>query len=85
MTQSESDRILEGNRSLDATISIIRFCNHFGVKYILENPASSYLWSDPVLLSVTDSATDATIHQCAFGANWRKETRFCFGNFVGPM
>jgi hypothetical protein len=81
MTQPESQRLKAGNFALDATIEMIHLCNRFGVPFILENPATSYLWHDPKLFEALGSARHFRFHQCAFGARWKKETRTSCGNF----
>jgi hypothetical protein len=80
-TQIEQQRIRNGNKCLDATIAIIKVCNKFRIPWILENPQTSYIWSDSQLQAASNSATTVTVHQCAFGAKWRKATTFAFGNF----
>ena len=80
MTLRERARIDEGNRALDATIRLTAVCNHFGVPFALENPTSSYMWKDPLLSQALERATKVLLHQCAFGAAWRKATTIAFGN-----
>jgi hypothetical protein len=78
LTERERSRIEIGNRCLDVTIFVIRLCNKCNVPWMLENPSSSYLWCDKTLQRHVNAYAD--IHQCAFGAHWRKATRFGFGN-----
>ena len=47
LTLKESERVQMGNAVLDASLSIIRLCVQLKVPAILENPKTSYLWSDP--------------------------------------
>ena len=47
-TDRERERIDEGNRLLDAGIFLIMQCCLYSVPLCLENPQSSYMWSDPV-------------------------------------
>jgi hypothetical protein len=81
MTQPERQRPKDGNRALDATIQMINLCNKYGVPFILENPASPYLWHDPELFETLGAARHFRFHQCAFGARWKKETRISCGDF----
>lgn len=83
LTLKESERVKQGNAVLDASLSIIRLCVELNIPAILENPKTSYLWCDPKLKRVIASsvAEAADVHQCSFGAHWKKETRFCFFNF----
>lgn len=77
-TQSERARVAEGNKALDATIQMVSFSNRFSIPFALENPSSSYLWKDLRLQRVLEGAFSAKIHQCAFGALWRKSTTIAF-------
>ena len=83
LTLKESERVKQGNALLDASLSIIKLCVELNVPAILENPKTSYLWCDPKLKRIIASsgAKTADVHQCSFGAHWKKETRFCFFNF----
>jgi hypothetical protein len=81
MSASEVIRIQEGNKCLDAAVALIKVFNKFKVPYIFENPSSSYIWHDGPLHAAFGSARLFNIHQCAFGAKWRKATCFAAGNF----
>ena len=85
MTHSERVRVADGNRALRATIRMIACCNQFRIPYALENPASSYLWKDPALQRVLSNAYLAKLHQCAFGARWKKATTIAFENCKGEL
>ena len=84
LTVGERDRVNSGNRTLDATVNMLQVCCKFKIPAILENPRSSYLWWVPTLakLILDNRAVIADVHQCAFKAHWRKETRFAFFNFT---
>ena len=81
MSEVEKDRITVGNKCLDAAIAIIQVLNRFSVPFVFENPSSSYMWHDVPLHAALGSARLVKIHQCAFGARWRKDTCFAFANF----
>ena len=84
LTLLQEKRIQTGNKTLDVSVQILRWCQRFGVAAILENPRSSYLWYDSEMQRLTQqpNCIIADVHQCSFGARWRKETRFAFFNFV---
>jgi hypothetical protein len=81
LTAAEQPRITNGNIALDSTIQMIETCNANRVPYVLENPMSSYLWSDQALCIAIAGSVQVCISQCAFRAKWRKDTRLAFGNF----
>jgi hypothetical protein len=83
-TFRERERIEQGNRLLDAGINIIKHCCVRQLPVCLENPSSSFMWSD-LRLSRTLQANNAKVYnisQCAFGARWRKENTVAFLNIV---
>ena len=82
LSDKDKKRVLIGNKCLDSTISLIRSCNRWKIPFVLENPQSSYMWSDVALQKVLSEshANFVTITMCAFGKPWRKATTLAFGN-----
>jgi hypothetical protein len=80
LTAVEKDRIELGNKSLDAAIAVIHVLNRFSIPFVFENPSSSYMWHDVPLHAALGNAKLIKVHQCAFGARWRKDTCFAFAN-----
>ena len=78
-------RISLGNKLLDFTIQVIKCCNKISFPFILEDPVSSYAWHDSQLKNALCRSVMADVHQCAFGARFRKATRFMFGKFPNGM
>ena len=76
LTNAEQARADEGNRLLDSLYRILDVLNRHRVPYVIENPSRSYLWHDPRLLNLLASrqALFSRIHQCSYGAPWRKAT-----------
>ena len=70
-----------GKELLDFTIDIVRCCNEYAIPYVMENPLTSYAWHDESLKAALQQAEILDVHQCAFGARFRKATRLTFGNF----
>ena len=81
-TFRERERILNGKRLLDAGIKLIGQCISNRVPICLENPKSSYMWSDPKLVHLlrSNNAFVCDMSQCVFGARWRKQTTLAFLN-----
>jgi hypothetical protein len=81
MSQKEKARVELGNQCLDAAIRVIHVLNRFSIPFVFENPSSSYMWHDITLHAALGDAKLIKVHQCAFGARWRKDTCFAFANF----
>ena len=81
MTESEAERIRQGNKCLDAAIFVIAFCVRFRVPCILENPACSYLWHDPALQSVLDGSAITTITSICFWSQMAKANKIRYHKF----
>ena len=77
---AKQKRIWHGNELLDYTIAFINVCNQHFIPYVLENPLSSYVWQDAKLQHVVRNGEVVDVHQCGFGARFRKATRLVFGN-----
>ena len=73
-TDLQRERIEEGKSILDGVIGIIRILNVFNIGWVIENSFSSYLFHGK-LMDVCRGAIEISVHQCFFGARWRKHTR----------
>ena len=68
-----------GNATLLATAQIVSSCVFHGVPVAVENPLTSLAWNAPLMsdLCQLPSCQVATLHQCQYGAPWKKPTRLC--------
>jgi hypothetical protein len=75
-----------GNQLCRATARIIRVCEANGIAWILENPASSMLWSAPPIARLLQkpNVCFTTIHQCMYGTPWKKPTGLAMGGGLRP-
>ena len=66
------------SQTLHVIEMIIHTCDTAHVPWILENPANSLLWSTPRITSWAHlgHVTQAVSDMCAFGARWKRRTRF---------
>ena len=70
--------VAEGNKHADFGFRLIQLCEAYGVKFWLENPDSSFLWSMPRFrrrFRAADSLELLRVDYCRFGTPWRKRTR----------
>ena len=61
-----------------AVIEIIKILVRFRIAFALEHPENSYMWHIEFfkLLAADSDFRMVTVDQCAFGAPWRKRTKF---------
>ena len=69
-----------GNRTMRATLELIRCFEQEGVPWCLENPATSNMWHVPQLMALARKSHVQLIEvdQCSFGQPWRKRTTLLF-------
>ena len=69
-----------GNRTMKATLLLIRCFEKEGIPWCLENPASSNMWHVPQLRALLKRPHIqlVEIDQCSFGQPWRKRTKLLF-------
>ena len=69
-----------GNRTMRATLVLIRCFEEVGIPWCLENPASSNMWHIPrlVALAKLPHVQLIEVDQCSFGQPWRKRTKLMF-------
>ena len=84
LTGNDLEICMRGNQLAAFTAMIIRLCNKLRIPWMLENPASSYLWSHPPMQSALRGCTDTVIDQCQYGMAWRKPTRMAMGGLLCP-
>eukprot|EP00974_Lingulodinium_polyedra_P065392 6323253-Lingulodinium_polyedra.AAC.1 len=80
-------KVRVGNATLAAARRVIRSCSSYGVPCILENPATSQMWSEPQLRALLElpSANAFCLDYCCFGAPWRKRTRLAGWHCSEPL
>ena len=83
LTEAELARVRLGNNFAYATAKIARICIRNRIPCVIENPCSSYLLCCPDFQQLLDLGKRVDLHQCAFGAKWRKYTSFSFLHFPG--
>ena len=73
-------KVDRGNELLDITIKIVSWLAAAKIPFVVEQPLSSYMWSDPAFLRALDSAEArlVKVDQCAFGTRHRKPTCLAF-------
>ena len=73
----EQSRLANGNASFLFSCRIIDLCIRCGVPVMLENPASSLMWSAPRMIQLCKKSEhqQAHFHMCQFGTRWQKATR----------
>ena len=74
--------VKRANTCVANLMRILRAAHACSVPWVVENPHSSFLWQAPsfVKMAAQDRVDTAVVDQCAFGARWRKRTRFLIGN-----
>ena len=82
LSEREQLRIVEGNKTLKAALSIIGMLHRAKRPWIFEHPHASFAFKTPEMLRL---AAAPRVHfrvldQCRFGAKWRKRTRLMCGN-----
>eukprot|EP00959_Pyramimonas_sp_CCMP1952_P460446 9479883-Pyramimonas_sp.AAC.1 len=77
-TPAEAVRLNLGNSTLMATRRLVRACIKQKVPMLRENPHASKAWREPNMAALMGhpSCRQLVLDQCAFGARWRKRTRF---------
>ena len=55
---------------------LCRLCDKHDVIYIIENPATSWLWRQSCWEQIRTTWSDFLVDYCRFGTKWRKRTRF---------
>ena len=76
LEERDQCRVDDGNESLRFVSGLIRLCLEHHVMLVLDNPATSRLWSTPEMSRLLPkAASDDLVDYCAFGMTWRKRTR----------
>ena len=66
----------QGNRFGAWCAELCSLCKNHNVHYIIENPATSWLWRQSYWERGRESWSDFIVDYCRFGTRWRKRTRF---------
>jgi hypothetical protein len=85
LSEADSTRVLDGNNTLSMSMKLIRLCltgSRTLCPIVLENPATSYMWSVPSLQRLVARGQLIKVDYCQFGCRWRKRTSLCFWNFA---
>ena len=77
-SESALERIRVGNSIVDRAVRLLRVLNKLHIPYIVENPYSSYLWHFASFSECLRGGAKVRVHQCAFGAPYRKDTLLVF-------
>ena len=80
-------RVELGNATAQSCAYICRAFLKSGVPFIVENPALSFLWLQPVFVKLLACAGIEFVlaDQCLYGTEWRKRTGFLCGNIPTDM
>ena len=79
LTPKQQEKLSIGSATFQFSLKIISACLKYGVPVMIENPASSLMWSSPRFARLLDirSCTKVIFEQCQFGTPWRKSTKVC--------
>ena len=72
--------VTNGNATAAASKHIIQLCIQHCVPCILENPATSRLFSSKYVQPLLKHGDTTTLDFCQYGARWRKRTKLAFWN-----
>ena len=79
--EKDAELVAVSNAIMYFVLRIIRVCNKHNVPWMLEHPASSYMFRCPPfakLLSARSSVSEI-IDQCQYGTSFRKPTKLAMG------
>ena len=76
LTSAQSSKVHAANTLVRFLVRLIRMCRRIGKCISVENPASSKLWSNPLLERELYRSKRTTLDYCAFHKPWRKRTIF---------
>ena len=81
-SQNDQRALETGNRTMRATLKILRWLNQHKVPWLLENPHMSRMWWIPELRAAVQAAKGhyRLCDFCAYGTPWRKRTTIACGN-----
>ena len=80
LTGSDAQKVLEGNKLLAASLTIIRVALKHGVPVTFENPQGSRMWWTPQSQRLLARSDKVLLDFCCFGTRWRKPTRLATWN-----
>ena len=83
LNSEDAIKVAVGNRCLDAAVKIFKWSTLFGIPACVENPLGSHFWRVPEGAKLLDLGHVLKVHQCSFGAHYRKATKLFF-NMANP-
>ena len=80
LSDADQLRVSNGNRTMRASVQLIKTCATVGAICVLENPHTSMLFQVPVVRALVNTGQIAVTDYCQFDTRWRKRTQFVFWN-----
>lgn len=83
LSRADRAKVFQGNQLLRVTIRILEACSVYEVPFALENPATSFAWSMPPMVSFIEKFQPQmiTLDYCQFNEPWKKPTTI-MGQFL---
>ena len=87
LKRAQALMVKEGNLMCLVAIEVALECCRLGIKFTLENPASSMMWEFPPMLKLlaTPGVDRYTLDYCMFGKDWKKPTSFAANWDFSPL
>ena len=78
LSSIDQSKVTIGNKLLQVSVTIVRFCVAHNIPVTLENPMRSRLWWTPQMLRALRSlhGRKIPVDYCAYGTDWQKPTVF---------
>ena len=76
LSQRDQEKVELGNSLLALSVELIYHCHRYGVKWSLENPATSFMWDMPNMRQLQNALKPSfvTFDMCRFGSSHLKPT-----------
>ena len=76
LSPKDHDKVLLGNKFMELTAKLARHCSMRGVGWSIENPATSFLWSMPLMVELQQllGVKLFWLDMCRFGSKHKKPT-----------
>ena len=75
LSRADRAKVFQGNQLLRITVRILEACHMCKVPYALENPATSFAWSIPMVSFINRFAPELiTLDDCQYNESWKKPT-----------
>jgi len=81
LNEKDAAKVGNANSTTSFAAKIVRLCLRLHVPFVVENPQTSMIWNTPEFASIRqhESVSFDVLHQCAYGALWRKATGMLSG------